>query len=77
MKFIGYSDLNSVKGIPGSKVTIWRKERDNRFPKRARFGPVLYGWPEPVIDAYSAALAAGHSETEATAAAERFREQAA
>jgi CP4-57 regulatory protein AlpA len=73
MKHIAYSDLKPGKGIPGSKVTIWRKENDGRFPKRTRFGPRLYGWAEPIIDAYNAALAAGRSEIEATEIAERIR----
>ena len=72
MKFIDYVGLRD-RGIPGSKITIWRKERENRFPRRTRFSAKYYGWPDGVIDAYLMALAAGHDETTATAIAERAR----
>jgi hypothetical protein len=72
MKFIDYVGLRD-RGIPGSKVTIWRKERENRFPRRTRFSAKYYGWPDSVIDTYLVALAAGHEETTATAIAERAR----
>jgi|SRR4029453_14534665 hypothetical protein len=61
MKFIDYVGLRD-RGIPGSKITIWRKERENRFPRRTRFSAKYYGWPDGVIDAYLVALAAGHDE---------------
>jgi hypothetical protein len=72
MHFIDYHGLRD-RGVPGSKITIWRKERERRFPKRTRFSAKYYGWPDGVIDAYLMALAAGHDETIATAIAERAR----
>jgi hypothetical protein len=72
MKFIDYVGLRD-RGIPGSKITIWRKERERRFPKRTRFSLKYYGWPDGVIDAYLSALAAGHDEITATVIAERAR----
>jgi hypothetical protein len=72
MHFIDYHGLRD-RGVPGSKITIWRKERENRFPRRTRFSAKYYGWPDGVIDAYLMALAAGHDETIATATAERAR----
>ena len=72
MKFIDHVGLRD-RGIPGSKITIWRKERDHRFPKRTRFSAKYYGWPDRVIDAYLVALAAGHDEKKATTIAERLR----
>jgi predicted DNA-binding transcriptional regulator AlpA len=51
MHFIDYSGLRD-RGIPGSKITIRRKERENRFPRRTRFSAKYYGWPDGVIDAY-------------------------
>jgi hypothetical protein len=72
MHFIDYHGLRD-RGVPGSKITIWRKERENRFPRRTRFSAKYYGWPDGVIDAYLMALAAGHDETIATAIAERAR----
>jgi prophage regulatory protein len=73
MRFISYVELQQAKGIPGSKLTIWRKERAGKFPKRTPFSGVHYAWIEPVIDAYVAALAAGHDEAAATRIAERKR----
>jgi len=73
MKFIAYDELKSTKGIPGSKTTIWRKEKAKRFPRRVPFGDRAYGWPEDVIDVYCQALAAGSDETEACVIAERER----
>ncbi len=70
MKFIDYVGLRD-RGIPDSKITIWRKERESRFPRRTRFSAKYCGWPVGAIDAYLMALAAGHDETTATAIAER------
>ena len=75
MKFLSYADLKPQKGIPGTKITLWRKEREYRFPRRTPMGR-FYGWPEHVIDAYVHALVAGHNECEATALAERARDSA-
>jgi hypothetical protein len=72
MKFIDYVGLRD-RGIPGSKITIWRKERERRFPQRTRFSLKYYGWPDSVIDAYMKALAAGNDEINATIIAERAR----
>jgi hypothetical protein len=72
MKFIDYAGLRH-RGIPGAKISIWRKERARRFPKRIHFGPRCYAWPESVIDAYMTALAAGSDEENATIIAERAR----
>jgi prophage regulatory protein len=75
MKLIAYDELKP-RGIPGSKTTIYRKERDGKFPKRVRMGNKFYAWPEPIIDAYIEALVAGCAEAEATAIAERARAHA-
>jgi hypothetical protein len=71
MRHLSYDDLK-LKGIPGSKHTVKRKERFGKFPRSSRFGK-LDAWLEPVIDAYNEAVAAGCSEEEATAIAERER----
>ncbi len=73
MKFLCFDDLKPTKGIPDSKTTLWRKENQERFPKRSRFGDRAYGWPEDIIDAYLATIAAGRTEEEATAIAEGVR----
>jgi hypothetical protein len=72
MKFIDHVGLRD-RGIPGSKITIWRKERARRFPRRTRFSAKYYGWPDGVIEAYVIALAAGHDEETATVIAECAR----
>jgi hypothetical protein len=72
MKFISFLQLRD-RGIPHSRITVWRREREHRFPKRTRFGTKDFGWPDSVIDCYLTALAAGHDETTATAIAERAR----
>jgi predicted DNA-binding transcriptional regulator AlpA len=76
MRFIAYADLRAAKGILGSKQTIWRKERERRFPKRTPMGSKFYGWPENIIDAYVEALAGGCSEEQATRIAEGKRVRA-
>lgn len=73
MRFLAHDDLVK-RGIPGSKVTRWRKERDGRHPRRTRFGDRAYGYAEPVIEVYMRALATGASEKVATMMAESYRE---
>ena len=53
MRLISYDDLRP-KGIPYSKVQIWRLERDGRFPKRVSVGPQRYAWIQSEIDQYIA-----------------------
>ena len=71
MKLLSYDDLRQ-KGIQGTKITLWRKERDQRFPRRTPMGK-FNCWPEHVIDAFVEALIAGRTEEQATAIAERVR----
>lgn len=74
MKLLSYSDLKSLKGIPFSRVTLWRKVRVKKFPKQDNhFEGRFSTWWEDVVDAYLEALAEGHSEQEATAIAENLR----
>jgi hypothetical protein len=74
LRFLQQTGLKP-KGIPGSKVTIWRKEKVGKFPKRSRFGKRFCGSFEAVIDRYNLAIAAGHSEEKATVIAEQFLAQ--
>ena len=53
MRLIPYDAL-SDRGIPYSKVQLWRLERDGRFPKRVSVGPSRYAWLESEIDQYIA-----------------------
>jgi predicted DNA-binding transcriptional regulator AlpA len=73
MRFLEYADLKPKKGVPGSKVTIWRKQKAKppKFPRQSNFGPRFHGWAEPVIDEYNKAIAAGHNEEQATIIAEQ------
>ena len=34
MRILSFEDLRSEKGIPYSKVHLWRLEREGKFPKR-------------------------------------------
>jgi prophage regulatory protein len=42
------------KRVPYSDTTIWRKERDGKFPRRIELGPNAVGWLESEIDAWIA-----------------------
>jgi prophage regulatory protein len=50
-RLISHDDLKA-KGIPYSKVHLWRLEKQNRFPKRVRIGSGRYGYVEAEIDEY-------------------------
>jgi predicted DNA-binding transcriptional regulator AlpA len=76
-RLLSYDELAPKKGLRGSKPTVWRLEKQRKFPKRIALGPQRYAWPENVIDAYIAALVAGHSQAEATAIAEQLRKRIA
>lgn len=42
----------ALKGIPYSKPTLWRKEKEGSFPKRVPIGAGRYAYVEGEIDAY-------------------------
>jgi prophage regulatory protein len=42
----------ALKGIPYSKPTLWRKEKEGTFPKRVPIGAGRYAYVEGEIDAY-------------------------
>ncbi len=50
MKLLSYDELRPAKGIPYSKVHIWRLEKEGRFPKRVPLGASRHGWIETEID---------------------------
>jgi prophage regulatory protein len=50
MRILSFEDLRSEKGIPYSKVHLWRLERDRKFPKRVPLGQSRHGWVESEID---------------------------
>jgi prophage regulatory protein len=43
MRILSFEELRSEKGIPYSKVHIWRLERDGKFPKRIPLGASRHG----------------------------------
>jgi prophage regulatory protein len=66
MKLLSYDDLKPVKGVPYSKVQLWRKEKVGDFPKRVRLGGSRYGWVESEIDEWIAARIAARDASRAT-----------
>ena len=50
MRLLSYDELRSQKGIPYSKVHLWRLEREGKFPRRVRLGERRHGWLESEID---------------------------
>ena len=54
MKLLPYDDLKPVKGIPYSKVQIWRLEKLKKFPRRVQVGPARVAWAEHEIDEWIA-----------------------
>jgi GrpB-like predicted nucleotidyltransferase (UPF0157 family) len=70
MKFLTEDEL-TARGVPGCPVTRWRKRRDRKLPRQTKFGRFDRS-PEPLIDKYLEAMAAGHSEEQATIIAEDF-----
>lgn len=65
MKLLSYDDLRLVKGIPYSKVQLWRLEKLEKFPKRVPMGPGRHGWAEHEIDAWIASRIAARDSAEA------------
>jgi hypothetical protein len=60
------------EGVPISLTTIWRKQREHKFPRHTKFGRKVKAWPKAVIDTYNKAMAAGCSEKKATRLAEKY-----
>jgi prophage regulatory protein len=50
MRILSYDELRAQKGIPYSKVHLWRLERHGKFPKRVQLGQSRHGWLESEID---------------------------
>jgi prophage regulatory protein len=66
MKLLAYDDLRPLKGVPYSKVQLWRKEKVGDFPKRVRLGGGRHGWVESEIDEWIAARIAARDASNAT-----------
>ena len=39
-----------LERVNWSATTLWRREREGKFPKRRRVGPNIVGWLESEID---------------------------
>ena len=50
MKVLVFEDLKPEKGIPYSRVQIWRLCKAGRFPKPIKIGQNRNGWVEEEID---------------------------
>lgn len=55
VRLIPYEDLRA-KGVPYSKVHLWRLEKAGKFPRRVPIGCGRYAYVESEIDAHNAAL---------------------
>jgi prophage regulatory protein len=65
MKLLSYEELRPLKGIPYSKVHLWRLERDGKFPKRVPLGQSRHGWLDSEIDEWITARMAERDGMEA------------
>ena len=72
MRFITHENLERETGISVHRTTLWRWEKQGRFPKRTKLGAAV-GWPDVVLKTYVVARSAGHDENEATRIAENAR----
>ena len=57
--FLDYDAVIAVIGFTVSKTTLWRWERDGRFPRRIRFGGKIIAWSAPDIRDWCQAQRAG------------------
>jgi len=67
MKLLSYDELKPLKGVPYSKVQLWRKEKVGDFPKRVRIGGNRHGWLEREIDDWIASRVAARDAARGTA----------
>jgi prophage regulatory protein len=56
-RLLSHEDL-VAKGVPYSRVTLWRLEKQGKFPKRVPISPARFCYVESEIDAYVEALIA-------------------
>ncbi len=50
MKYIRFKELKNL--VPLCRTTIWRMEREGRFPKRRRIGKYATAWVEDEVLAW-------------------------
>lgn len=54
MKLLSFSELKTLKGIPYTRVHVYRLEKQNEFPPRVHISANRVGWLETEIDAWIA-----------------------
>jgi predicted DNA-binding transcriptional regulator AlpA len=57
MRLLSYAELHAVKGIQGTRQTIWRKVRAGKFPPPVKDG-ARNGWIDEEIDRHIEAMRA-------------------
>jgi len=62
MVLLDFDDLRA-RGIPYSRVHLWRLERAGEFPKRIPIGRARHGWLETEVDAWIADRVAARDAT--------------
>ena len=53
--YLRFPGLHKATGL--SRVTIWRMERDNQFPRRRQLSANAVGWLQSEVDAWVASRA--------------------
>jgi len=48
MKILSPKEVVKLTGL--SRVTLWRLERGDQFPKRVNLTPARVGWPEDEVE---------------------------
>jgi prophage regulatory protein len=66
IRVLHYPDLRALKGIPFSRMHIWRLEKNGQFPKHVLLTTNTTVWLETEIDAWLAARIASRDRGEST-----------
>ncbi len=65
MKLLGFEDLKDAKGIPYSRVHLWRLIKAKQFPMPVALGPGRKAWLETEIDEWIRSRAAARDDVAA------------
>jgi prophage regulatory protein len=63
MTLLDYDGLRA-RGIPYSRVHVWRLEKTGEFPKRVAIGRARHAWLETEVDAWIKAKVAARDATQ-------------
>jgi prophage regulatory protein len=58
--YLRWSTVQEICGL--SRVTIWRRERDSRFPRRRQLSANSVGWLKSEVDAWVESRQLVHSQ---------------